>query len=89
VGVEEELPLLIENFMEHVSWTVSHAQTEIQKPHMEEMRKFLPKLKIMDKDIDLALYRDLCRSLSITIYRDRFNVKKHCALYLNFSKGLR
>ncbi len=33
----EELPLLIENFMEHVSWTVSHAQTEIQRPHMEEI----------------------------------------------------
>jgi hypothetical protein len=35
VGVGEELPLLIENFMEHVSWTVSHAQTEIQRPHIE------------------------------------------------------
>jgi hypothetical protein len=62
--------------MENVSWTVSHAQTEIQRPHMEEMRKFFQKLKIMDKDIDLALYHDLCRSLSITISRDRFNVKK-------------
>jgi hypothetical protein len=39
------------------------------------LRKFVPKLKIMGKDIDLALYRDLCRSLSITISRDRFNVK--------------
>jgi len=66
-GGGEELPLLIENFMKHVSWTVSHAQTEIQRPHMEEMRKFLPKLKIMDKDIEFALYRDLCRSLLITI----------------------
>ena len=36
---------------------------------------------------DRVLYRDLCRSLSITISRDRFNVKKHWALYLNFSKG--
>jgi hypothetical protein len=36
-GGGEELPLLIENFMEHVSWTVSHAQTEIQRPHMEEI----------------------------------------------------
>jgi hypothetical protein len=43
----------------------------------------------MDKDIDLALYHDLCRSLSITISRDRFNEKKHRALYLDFSKGLR
>jgi hypothetical protein len=43
----------------------------------------------MDKDIDLALYCDLCRSLSITIYRDCFNEEKHRALYLNFSKGLR
>jgi hypothetical protein len=30
----------------------------------------------MDKDKDLALYSDLCRSLTITIYGDRFNVKK-------------
>ncbi len=30
----------------------------------------------MDKDKDLAHYRDLCRSLSITISRNRFNVKK-------------
>ncbi len=49
------------------------------------LRKFLPKLK----DKDLALYHDLCRSLSITISRDRFNVKKHSALYLDFSTGLR
>jgi hypothetical protein len=46
------------------------------------LRRFLPKFKIIDKDIDLALYRDLCRSLSITISRDRFNVKNHLALYL-------
>jgi hypothetical protein len=52
------------------------------------LRQFLPNLKIRDKDIGLA-YRNLCRSLTITISRDRFNVKKHCALYLNFSKGLR
>jgi hypothetical protein len=49
----------------------------------------LAKLKIMDKDMGLALYRDLYQSLTITISRDRFNVKKHHALYLNFSKGLR
>jgi hypothetical protein len=52
------------------------------------LRQFLSKLKIMDKDVGLALYRDLCRSLMITISRDRFNVKKHRALYLDFSKGL-
>jgi hypothetical protein len=46
-------------------------------------RKFLPKLKIMDKDIDLALYRDPYRSLSITISRNCFHVKKHSALYLD------
>jgi hypothetical protein len=51
VGGGEGLPLLIENFIEHVSRTVSHAQTDIQSPQ----RKFLPKLKII-KDIDLALY---------------------------------
>ncbi len=36
-GGGEELPVLIENYMEHGSWTVSHAQTEIQRPHIEEM----------------------------------------------------
>jgi hypothetical protein len=47
-----------------------------QRARDPTLRKFLPKLKITEKDIDLALYRDLCRSLSITISRDRFNVKK-------------
>ena len=36
-GEGKELPVLIENFMEHVSWTVSHAQTEIQRPHIEKI----------------------------------------------------
>jgi hypothetical protein len=45
----------------------------------------------MYKDLGLAcpLYRDLYRSLTIRISKDRFNVKKHRALYLDFSKGLR
>ncbi len=63
----------------------SHAQTESQRPHIKII---WTKLKIMDKDKDLALYRDRCRSLSITISRDGFNAKKHRALYLDFSKGL-
>ncbi len=78
--------MLIENFMEHRSWTVSHSQTEIQRPHIE---KIFTKIQIMNKDIDLALYCDLCPSLSTTISWDRFNVKKHCAIYLDFSKDLR
>jgi hypothetical protein len=53
------------------------------------LRKFLSKLKIMDKYTDHALYRDRCRSLLVTISRNHFNVKKHRALYLDFSKGLR
>ena len=32
----------------------------------------------------LALYRDLYRSLTIRISKDRFNVKKHRSLYLNW-----
>jgi hypothetical protein len=83
-GGGEELPLLIENYMDHGSWNVSHAQTEIQRPHTEAIFT-----KIMDNDIGLALHRDLYALLSITISRDRFNVKKHRALYLYFSKGLR
>jgi hypothetical protein len=37
----------------------------------------------------LALYRYLYRSLKIRISKDRFNVKKHRGLYLDFSNGLR
>jgi hypothetical protein len=50
-------------------------------------RKYSPKLKIMYKEMGLALYGD--RSLMIRISKDRFNVKKHRGLYLNFSKSPR
>jgi hypothetical protein len=40
----------------------------------------------MDNDKDLAQYCDFCQSLWITVSRDRFNVKTHHALYLNFPK---
>jgi hypothetical protein len=45
----------------------------------------------MYKEMGLALYRDLYRSLTIRIPNDRFHVKKNIAayIYLNFSKGLR
>ncbi len=36
-GVGEELLSLIEIFMKHVSWTVFHALTEIQRPPVEEI----------------------------------------------------
>ncbi len=52
-------------------------------------RKFLTKLKIMYKEMGLALYCDLYRSLTIKTSKDRFNVKKHCGLYLDFSNFLR
>ncbi len=52
-------------------------------------RKFLTKLKIMYKEMGLALYRNLYQSLTIRISKDRFNVKKHHGLYLDFSNGLR
>jgi hypothetical protein len=52
-------------------------------------RKFLTKLKIMYKEMGLALYRDLYRSLTIRISKDRFNVKKHRGQYLDFSNSLR
>jgi hypothetical protein len=32
-----EIPFLIENFMKHGSWTVSHAQTESQRPHIKKI----------------------------------------------------
>jgi hypothetical protein len=34
----------------------------------------------------LALYHDLYQSLTIRISKDRFNVKKHRTLYLDFIK---
>jgi hypothetical protein len=40
----------------------------------------------MYKEMGLALYRDLNLSLTIRISKDRFNVKKHCGLYLDFSQ---
>jgi hypothetical protein len=39
-------------------------------------RKFLTKLKIMYKEMGLALSRDLYPSLTIRISKDHFNVKK-------------
>jgi hypothetical protein len=82
-GEGEELTVSIENFLEHPGLF----PTPRQRFRDHTLRKFLPKLKMMDKDIDLALYRDLCRSLSITISRDRFNVKKNITPYtLTFPK---
>jgi hypothetical protein len=83
-GGGEKLPVFIENFMEHVSWTVP---TLRQRFRNHTLRNFLPKLKIMDKDIDLALYCDLCRSLSITISRDCFNVKNIAPYTSTFPKA--
>jgi hypothetical protein len=52
-------------------------------------RKFLTKLKIMFKEMGLALYHDLYHSLTIRISKDPFTEKKHCGLYLYYSNGLR
>jgi hypothetical protein len=57
VGGGEELPVLIENFMEHVSGLFPMLRKRFRD---HNLKFFLPKLKIMDKDIDLVLYRDLC-----------------------------
>ncbi len=57
------------------------------------LRQFLPKLKIMDKDIGLALYRDLCQSLTLfPISRDQifhFNEKNIMPSTPYLPKGLR
>jgi hypothetical protein len=47
-------------------------------------RKFLTKLKIMYKEMGLALYRDLYRLLTIRISKDRFNVKNIAACTMTF-----
>jgi hypothetical protein len=87
VGGRGGLPLLIENLMDHVSSGMFPTPRMRIRDHT--WRKFLTKLKIMYKEMGLALYRDLYRSLTIRISKYCFNVKKHRALYLDFLKGLR
>jgi hypothetical protein len=53
-GEGEELPVSIETFMENPGLF----PTPRQRFRDHTLRKFLPKLKIMNKDIGLALYRD-------------------------------
>ncbi len=60
-GEEKELPLLIENYMDHSSWNVSHAQTEIQRPHTEAI---YTKIKNYGQEYRSCL---LPRSLSIAV----------------------
>jgi hypothetical protein len=50
-------PLLIENYMDHVSSGMFPKPRKRIRDHT--WRKFLTKLKIMYKEIGLALYRDL------------------------------
>ncbi len=59
-GEGEELPVSIETFMEHPG--LFPAPRQRFRDH--KLRKFLPKLKMMDKDIDLA---PLPQSLSIAV----------------------
>ncbi len=73
--------------MDHVSSGMFPTPRKRIRDHT--WRKFLLKFKIMYKEMGLALYRDLYGSLMIRISKDRFNVKKHRVLYLDFSKGLR
>ncbi len=73
--------------MDHVSSGMFPTPRKRIRDHT--WRNFLPKLQIMYKEMGLALYRDFYRSLTIRISKDRFNLKIHCGLYLDFSKGLR
>jgi hypothetical protein len=73
--------------MDHVSSGMFPTPRKRIKDHT--WRKFLTKLKIMYKEMGLALHRDLYRSLMIRISNDHFNVKKHRVVYLDFSKGPR
>jgi hypothetical protein len=63
-------PLLID----HISSGMFPTPRKRIREH--KWRKFLTKLKIMYKEMGLALYLDLYRSLTIRITKDRFNVKK-------------
>jgi hypothetical protein len=59
--------LLIENFMEHGSWTVSHAQTEIQRPtlrNLDQNEKLWTIIKILTST---TIFVDRCRSQSLGI----------------------
>jgi hypothetical protein len=57
VGERGGLPLLIENLLDHGSSGMFPTPRQRIRDHT--LRKFLPKLKIMDKDIGLALYHIL------------------------------
>jgi hypothetical protein len=63
-------PLLIDHIS---SWMFPTPRKRIRE---HTWRKFLTNLKTMYKEIGLALYRDLYRSLTIRISEDCFNVKK-------------
>jgi hypothetical protein len=49
-------------------------------------RKFLTQLKIMYKEMGLALYHDLYRSLMVRISKDCFNVKNIAVYTSTFLK---
>jgi hypothetical protein len=82
-GGRRGFPLLIESYMDHISSGMFPTPRKRIREHTWR------KLKIMYKEMGLALYRDLYRSLTIRISKDCFNVKKRCGLYLDFSNGLR
>jgi hypothetical protein len=65
VGGGEELPLLIEIYMDHGSWTVFHAQTEIKRPHIEAI---FTKMKNYGQGYGSC---PLPRSLSIAVVHNR------------------
>jgi hypothetical protein len=57
VGGRGGLPLLIESYMDHISSGMCPTPRKRIREHT--WRKFLTKLKIMYKEMGLALYRDL------------------------------
>ncbi len=76
--------MLIENYMDHVSSGMFPTHRKRIRDHT--WRIFLTKLKMMYKEMGLALYCNLYRSLTIRISKDCFSVKKHHALDHDFSK---
>jgi hypothetical protein len=70
VGGRGEHPLLID--------LISSGMFPTPRKSIREhtWRKFVTKLKIICKEIGLALYLDLYQSLTIRISKDCFNVKK-------------
>jgi hypothetical protein len=78
----------------HINRPSGHRHWQVGRMHDTDLIHDIRSKGVKDRKTegkDLALYRDLCWSLTIPISRDRifhFQWKKHRTLFLDFFKGL-